>query len=179
MVHSAVRGHFAAQLPSRMTFLTIRLHVQHLGGRKDIKAFSQSWQKNTGKWVDPAVLTKSGAGSARVPIAFHADLHRWGGAVGELLAKHKAPRARLGSFKAAAPFSPASLLFLEALWYQTYWTLRFAHTHALKWQRVVTQPPAGLHPNRSPQQVTSSPPTTCWSSNQPAAVPHLFSVQSD
>lgn len=50
-----------------------RLHGQRLGGRKDIKAFSQSWQKNTGKWVDPAVLTKSGAGSARVPC-FHAGL---------------------------------------------------------------------------------------------------------
>lgn len=34
------------------------LHGQCLGGRKDIKAFSQSWQKNTGKWVDPVVLTK-------------------------------------------------------------------------------------------------------------------------
>lgn len=51
-----------------------RLHSQHLGGRKDIKAFSQSWQKNTGKWVDPMVLTKSGAGSASVPC-FHAELH--------------------------------------------------------------------------------------------------------
>lgn len=50
-----------------------RLHGQHLGGRKDIKAFSQSWQKNTGKWVDPVILTKSSAGSARVPC-FHAEL---------------------------------------------------------------------------------------------------------
>lgn len=53
---------------------SLRLHGQRLGGRKDIKAFSQSWQKNTGKWADPVVLTKSGAGSARVPCV-HAELH--------------------------------------------------------------------------------------------------------
>lgn len=41
---------------------------QLLGGRKDIKAFSQSWQKNTGKCLDPAVLTRSGTGSVRVPF---------------------------------------------------------------------------------------------------------------
>lgn len=40
---------------------------QRLSHRKDIKAFSQSWQKNTGKWVDPVVLTKGGTGSVRVP----------------------------------------------------------------------------------------------------------------
>lgn len=50
---------------------TLCLRGQHLGGRKDIKAFSQSWQKNTGKWVDPAVLTRSDTGS--VPC-FHAEL---------------------------------------------------------------------------------------------------------
>lgn len=50
------------------------LHGLRLGGRKDIQAFSQSWQKNTGKWVDPATLTKSGAGSMRVPC-FHTELH--------------------------------------------------------------------------------------------------------
>lgn len=55
-----------------------RFHGQRLGGRKDIKAFSQSWQKNTGKWVDPVVLTKSRAGSARVPC-FHTEPHCCGG----------------------------------------------------------------------------------------------------
>lgn len=48
-------------------------HCLCLASRKDIKAFSQSWQKNTGKWADPATLTKSGAGSARM-LCFYTEL---------------------------------------------------------------------------------------------------------
>lgn len=73
IVHRAVRGHDAVRLPPRMAFHNTSTACVLEAGRI-LKLFSQSWQKNTGKWVDPGFLTKSSAGSARVPC-FHTELH--------------------------------------------------------------------------------------------------------
>lgn len=63
--------------PRRWLFISLST-VCDLAAGRILRLFSQSWQKNTGKWVDPATLTKSGAGSARVPC-LSAELHCCGG----------------------------------------------------------------------------------------------------
>lgn len=63
--------------PRRWLFISLSTACDLAAGRI-LRLFSQSWQKNTGKWVDPATLTKSGAGSTRVPC-LSAELHCCGG----------------------------------------------------------------------------------------------------